>query len=159
MTPHKKRLSYLDYVIIASLVFFAIGLFSRYTHSKASLKDSSVHEADVVFEMHSVGSDIIYSLYSDTTLYNERGERFGVLLTDTVSVNGAKIRQTTPNGSIIELPSRLLYDIEAVASVKGKKTDGGFFLNGNVYIAPNMVLTVKSSCGVFQIYITNIDVF
>ncbi len=155
----KKRLSYLDYIIIASLLFFAVGLFSRYTLSQRHIASASDVEADIVFELHAVSEDTVRSLLSDTVLYNARGEYFGEIMLDSISATPAKIRRVGQNGRISAVESKTLYDVEAVAVTIGSKTEGGFFLGGVSYLAPNMTVSVRSDCGSFEIYITSIEVY
>lgn len=155
----KKRLTYLDYVIIFSLLFFVIGLFSRYTAHERHSESSSSVTADIVFELRGVSLEGAYALLSDPMLYTAQGTELGEVMADTVSVRAADVRVVAPDGTVKLVKSKTLYDVEAVAVGHGARSAGGFFLSGSSYIAPNMTLTVKSSCQSFEIYITNIEIF
>lgn len=154
-----KRISYLDFVIIFALLFFAVGLYSRYNSSRLHRENASSVSADVVFEMHGVALEDAAALLSDTTLYTSHGEKFGELMIDSVSVRPSVLHITMPDGSISSLESKTLYDVEAVVLCRGAYTEGGFFLSGVTYIAPNMTMMVKSSVENFEIYLTNIEIF
>ena len=153
------RLNYLDYIIIASLLFFAIGLYSRFTLRAEHEKNASSVTADVVFEIRAVSEETVMALLSDTTLYDERGELFGTVMVDSVSATPAVMHKVGADGTLKEVTSKSLYDVEAVAVCEGAQTEGGFFLRGTTYIAPNMILPLKSGCGSFNIYLTDIEIF
>ena len=155
----KKRLTYLDYVIIFSVLFFVIGLFARYNSHEKHIASSHSVSADIVFELRGVSLEGAYALLSDPMLYTLDGVELGEVMTDTLSVREADVRVVAPDGTVKLVKSRTLYDVEAVAIGHGARTQGGFFLSGVSYIAPNMTLTVKSSCQSFEIYVTNIEIF
>ncbi len=155
----KKRLSYLDYVIILSILFFVVGLFARYSASERHSESSHAVSADIVFELRGVSLEGAYALLSDPVLYTSEGIELGEVMADTVSVRPSDVRVVAPDGTVKSVKSRTLYDVEAVAISHGARTQGGFFLSGVSYIAPNMTMTVKSSCQSFEIYVTNIEIF
>ena len=155
----KIRLTHLDYVIIFSVLFFVVGLYSRYTMEHRHSQNASAVTADIVFEIHSVTLESASALISDTSLYTARGTHFGEVMIDTVSVRPSVLHVSAPDGSIQAVESKSLYDVEAVAVAHGAHTEGGFFLSGDTYIAPNMKMTVKSSNESFEIYVTNIEIF
>ena len=159
MKRKRINLSFLDYFIIASLLFFAIGLFSRYTLRERHLANSGELDARVSFEIHAASEETSLSLTSDCELFTTHGEGFGTLLLSSVRVVPAKIRKTRQNGELFELESKTLYDIYGEVLCRGAKTEGGFFLSGVTYLAPNMHFSVKSAKGNFEIYITNIEIF
>ena len=159
MKRNARRLNYLDYIIIGSLLFFVIGLYSRYTMRAEFEKNGSSVTADVVFEIRAVSEETVMALLSDTTLYDEHGELFGTVMVDSVSATPAVMHKVGADGALKEVTSKSLSDVEAVAVCRGAPTDAGFFLRGTTYIAPNMILPLRSGCGSFNIYLTDIEVF
>ncbi len=155
----KKKLTFLDYVIIASLVFFAIGLFSRYTLREKFFETSLETKALVSFEIHAQSEDALLFFGEDTQFSTSHGEEFGILKKESLKSAPAKIRKVGKNGEIFELPSKTLFDIYGEIVCVGAKTEGGFFLSGVTYLAPNMHFSVKNGRGNFEIYITNIEIF
>ena len=153
------RLNYLDYIIIASVLFFIVGLYSRYNLREQFEKNASDVTADVVFEIRAVSEETVMALLADTSLYDERGDLFGTVMTDSVSAKPAVMHKVGADGALKEVVSKSLYDVEAVALCQGAQTDSGFFLHGNTYIAPNMILPLKSGCGSFNVYLTSIEIF
>ena len=154
-----KRMSFLDVVIVAAVVFFAIGLYSR--HINSSAHTSSAHEcgAYISAELHALTPERASALLRDTTLSYTHGERLGVLDAESVSAVPASVWRVGADGKLYSLSSKSLYDLSFVIMAEGFFDEGGFFVGGKRHIAPNMTVNASTSCGEFELFITNIDVY
>ena len=153
-----KRLSYLDYVIIALLLCFCISLLSRYARTEKRREQSELLEATVSFEIQKSSQNILRALSSDGKLSFTTGERLGDILPSTLEITPAVNYTFDLDGKPIKAYSVSLYDIHGSLSVLGFKGEGGFLANGNVYIAPNMTLKVKNSLAELDILILNVEI-
>ncbi len=158
LTKFFKRLSYLDYVIIALLLCFCISLLSRYARAEKRREQSELLEATVSFEIQKSSRDILSALSTDSKLLFTTGERLGSILPATLEASPAVNYTFDLDGAPIKAYSVSLYDIRGALSVSGFVGEGGFLANGNAYIAPNMTLKVKNSLAELDILILNVEI-
>ncbi|MBE6695259.1 MAG: DUF4330 family protein [Ruminococcaceae bacterium] len=154
-----KRLSYLDYVIIALLACFVLSLFSRYVKAEKNFSDSVETNAEIYFEVHGASAELVKALQQERTLFFSDGADFGNIMTESLRSNSAELFVTELDGRITKTRSASLYDLFGVISVTGEQNEGGFFVNGAVYIAPNMTVKVKNALADLEIFIVNVDIF
>ena len=159
MRVFKKRLSYFDYVIIALLACFLLSVVSRYIKAERSSLDAVETSAVVYFELHGVSAELAKTLQLEKKVYFSDGAEFGNVMTDSLRLDAAETFVTALDGSITKTKSATLYDLFGTLSVTGEQTEGGFFVNGAVYIAPNMSLSVKNALADLNIFIANVDIF
>ena len=154
-----KRLSYLDYVIIALLACFVISLVSRYVKSEKNFSDSVETSAEISFELHGISAELAKAVQLEKKLYFSDGGELGNVMTDGLRIESAELFVTELDGRITKTRSASLYDLFGVISATGEQNEGGFFVNGAVYIAPNMSLNVKNALADLEIFIVNVDIF
>ena len=154
-----KRFSYLDLVILALLACFVISLVSRYVKAERNAFDSVETGAEISFELHSVSAEQLQALQLERKIYFSDGAELGNVLQESLRLESAEQFVTELDGSISKVRSETLYDLYGVISVTGEHNEGGFFVNGAVYIAPNMTLSVKNALADLNIFIVNVDIF
>lgn len=155
----KKRLSYLDYVIIALIACFILSVFSRYVKAEMNALESIETSAEVSFEVHGVSAELLNVLRLERKLFFSDGAELGNVMTESLRLESAELFVTGLDGAITKTHSASLYDIFGVISVTGEQNEGGFFVNGDVYIAPNMTVSVKNALAELNIFIVNVDIF
>lgn len=155
----KKRLSYLDYVIIALLACFVLSVFSRYVKAEMNSLESIETSAEISFEVHGVPPELLNVLQLERKLFFADGAELGNVMTESLRFDAAELFVTGLDGVITKTRSSSLYDVFGTLSVTGEQNEGGFFVNGDVYIAPNMTVSVKNALAEMNIFIVNVDIF
>ena len=154
-----KRLSFLDVVIIAAVVFFVIGLYSRHINSSEYTSSAHACGAYISAELHALTPERASALLRDPSLSYTHGDRLGVLDVESVSAVPASLWRVGADGKVYALSSKSLYDLSFVIKSEGFFDEGGFFVGGKRHIAPNMTVSASTSCGEFELFITNVDVY
>ena len=154
-----KRLSYLDYVIIALLACFVISAVSRYVKAERNALDSVETSAEISFEVHGISPELAKALQLERKLYFSDGAELGNVMAESLRLERAEVFVTDLDGRITKTRSASLYDLYGVISVTGEQNAGGFFVNGAVYIAPNMTVSVRNALADLNVFIVNVDIF
>lgn len=154
-----KRFSYLDIVILALIACFIISMASRYLKAEKNALASIETTAEISFELHSVTAEQAQALQLERKIYFSDGAELGNVMRESLRLESAEQFATELDGSIIKTRSATLFDLYGVISVTGEHNDGGFFVNGDVYIAPNMTVSVKNALADLNIFIVNVDIF
>ena len=154
-----KRPSYLDLVIIALVLCFFLSLLSRYAMQKKRDGDASRFQAEISFEAHGISKELSEALLKDYNLLFTNGRAFGELSYESAEIRRATVFHPDLEGNLISAESNTLYDLFGVIYASGFVGEGGFLLNGESYIAPNMSISVKNSIAEAEIFIVDLKIF
>lgn len=151
-----KKASYLDLVIIALVLCFLLSLLSRYAMQKKRSEEAALSHARISFEIHGVPLELAEAISKEGKLLFTSGGELGELVSDSVSILPATVLFTDLDGNLIKTESQTKFDLFGTLYSVGFWGDGGFFANGESYIAPNMTLSVKNSIAEAEIFIVDL---
>ncbi len=161
----KKRLGALDICILAAVFLCVIGVGARFIFRQDSaLTQSAVLDEYLVnFSIYDIRSTSADYLKEGKVFYlHEGGSRFGVLEGDPSIENGKRLYQDE-YGQVLEIEntftSEYLRRIDVTGTFRVSATEdaaGFIYLNGNLQIAPNKEIEIRSRDLFVNIRITSI---
>ncbi len=154
-----KKLTYLDLVIIALILCFFLSLLSRYAIQKKRTEEATLDRAQISFELNGISQELADAFISESKLLFASGNELGELDLDSITILPAKVRFSDLDGNLITTESLTLFDLRGRILANGFLGEGGFFANGESYIAPNMTLSVKNSIAEAEIFIVDLRFF
>ncbi len=166
MKKENKRLGALDgliiVVIIACLVSIGLRIFS--TVNAGTNSSVELDNYIVSFKVMNIKDSSAKNYFEKgTTFYfDESGEVFGTLR-EGITIKDAEKFYEKPDGSIVLTTNNAvgdLYrvDVEASLNVKGTMDEnGGFYLDGNKFIAPNKEIKIYSKYLSITITVTGVN--
>ena len=148
----KKKISSLDVFLFILLIMCIAGVAVRLAVGENGILPAAAPdqtEFAVSFELRQAKTSLSGFFSSGEVFYDEGSDVFGTV-DGQVSVTPAQLFTEDEDGKYVisysgaENGDNSLVDIRGTMTVKGYKTDYGFLVNGETYIAPNFVISLHS---------------
>lgn len=146
----------LDVVIILLFIACAVGIILRYNISEKLQNTTDMREAEVEFVVTGLSPSSADAFVLGDVVFWE-GNRLGPI--KSKDVFNAVEYNANADGLPVKAENLEKRDVEGVISVSGKKTDDGFLLNGNMYIAAGKELKITTKNIAVTIIVTRVNVF
>ena len=152
----KKRIpfSILDFIIIATAIAIIIGIFARYDIVKKLFTKTTLSEAKLSFVCEKLTPEQA-AAFKEGTKFRTESKSFGTL--QNVLSQKALIYVENSDGALISYEDDTLVDISGTFKIKVIRSEDGYLLNGNEYIAAGSVFTVYSNGVRVDITVISID--
>lgn len=139
----KINFSVIDFVIIVIALTLLIGIAARYDIVNRLFSKTSLTDAKVTFVASAI-SDAEANAFKENTAFYANGELFGTLTSVSEPVY-ALIYSENEHGVLTSHEDKNLFDIEGSFSCKVMKSENGYLLGGNRYIAAGSEFTVRAN--------------
>ena len=149
----RLRFSVIDFVIILMVIACLVGVIMRYDLADRLFSKTVLTDARVSFVAESV-LPAEKAVFVENTVFYTDLDAFGTLI--SVESKPARIYYENSVGALVYYEHDTLQDLSGSFRVKVLDTDSGYRLNGNTFLAPGSVFTVKA--GGASVVITIISV-
>lgn len=139
----KTKFSIIDFVIIVVVITLLIGIVARYDIVSRLFSKTSLTEAKVTFVANAISDAEVKALKENTDFY-ANGEIFGTLTSVSEPVY-ALIYTEDENGALVAHEDKNSFDVEGTFACKVMKSENGYLLGGNRYIAAGSQFTVRAN--------------
>lgn len=152
----KKKLTFsvIDFVIIALVIALVAGIFVRYDIIGKLFEKTTLTDASISFVAEALTAEEAAQLTEGKKLYLD-GELFGSLT--AVAKENAQIFTEDQSGKLISYESTELFDITGSIKIKVLKTDGGYLLGGNRFIAAGSSFILGTPGAAFKVTVLSLS--
>ena len=148
-----RSFSIIDFIIIVLAVVLVIGIFARYDVIGKLFDKTTLTDATITFIAEAVTPEEAEALSEGKVLYLD-GSSFGTVL--TVAKENAQIYTENESGKLVVKEGTDKLDVSGTVKVKVLKTDGGYLLGGDEFIAAGSTFTVKASGVILNITVLSL---
>lgn len=151
----KLTFSVIDFVIILVIVALAVGIIARYDIVDRLFSKTSLSDARVTFIAEAITPEE-KKVFTDNSVFYVENEEFGVL--NNATSEKALIFRENSDGSLVSYEDDTLLDLSGTFTVSVLKTDKGYLLNGNRFIAAGSIFIIKHNGAEVRITVTSLEV-
>ncbi|MBE6636595.1 MAG: DUF4330 family protein [Ruminococcaceae bacterium] len=149
------RFSVIDFLIILLVLVSLIGIAVRYQIISRLFSGATLVEAQITVVASNISAEEA-AVFAKNTVFSANGSTFGTLT--QVSSEKATLYLESPLGTLITYQSADHYDVTATFTAQVVRSEDGFLLGGNTYIAAGSQFVLQAENVSVTVLVTYLDV-